>query len=282
LKKKLIILIILSLTVNIYSKDFQKTEKIINSILNESPDQRSVISHKKDDKAIRVKEKKTPVKSSIQGISSPDHVLLKTGISFYNSRLYGNALKKFTELTEKFKQSPYADASKAWIGKIHMKQYRYNDAVKIFQSIPEDSGEKPFALFNIGRCYSYKGDRISAIEYFQKVSSLFPEHELADNAMLRTGRLFMEENRGNQAVESIINIIQNYSKRETIDDAYYLLGKIFENDPTLKDIETARKLYRKFLTKAKKGEKYFHNSPLKERVARDVKYIEKKFFKLEN
>ncbi|NLV66072.1 MAG: hypothetical protein GXY14_00180, partial [Spirochaetes bacterium] len=56
---------------------------------------------------------------------------------------------------------------------------------------------------------------------------------------------------------------------------------IYEKDPVLRDVESARRYYRIFLKKAANNEKYFSDSPLLPAVKRDMEQLEKTHFKME-
>jgi len=280
-------------TIPVPARDYKETEDIINRILKKSDQQVPVDknSEVKDEEnpdgetTEEPSEKTSPDKdrsqSKASGAPGADAVMLKTGIEFFNSGHLASSLKSFDDLLSKYPQSPYADSSRIWKGKIFIKQYQYDKAIQEFSTIKDDSGEYPAALFNTAECLMAKGQLEPALENYQKISLLFPEHELADNALLQTGRLFMSAKNGNQAMSALIRIIQEYRDRETIDDAYYFLAKLYEGDPVLRDVETARKLYKLFLVKCDRGEEHFKNSPLKERVQNDLKHLEKVYFKLE-
>ncbi|MCP4130681.1 MAG: tetratricopeptide repeat protein [bacterium] len=281
-----VVLLLLVVSLPLYSKDFNKTENIIDTILRESPKgskgKKGVSGRAAEQgkKPVEKKKKKEKKEKASLSMSSPDEILLKTGISLYNSGMYSEALKRFEEINKSYSGSRYIDSARVWIGKIHIKQYKYDDAIKSFSSVTDNSGEKQAALYYTGESHSLKGNPVSAIEYFERVSSGFPEHELADNALLRIAKIYLAEKKGDQALNSVIRIIKYYETRETIDDAFYLLGKIYEKAPGLKDVETARKVYKTFLSKAKSGTPHFKNSPLKKRVKRDLAYIEKYYLRL--
>ena len=214
---------------------------------------------------------------------SPDMMLLKTGIQLFNSSLPEAALNKFSELRTKYPQSQLRDIATIWSGKINLRLNRINNAVKEFNSINENSGEYPSALYYLGEAELIMDSKTKAIEYFYKLSSQYPEYELADKALINLTKIYLSEGKGDQSLESAVKIIKYYSDRDTIDDAYYFIGKVFEKDPHLKDIEIARKIYRIFLDKARDDrDKHFWNSPLKRRVQSDLKYIEETYFKMEN
>lgn len=297
--KKLLIIILLFFITDTYAKDFHKTEEMINSILKEdtntsvkeekSLQENKAQSEKTTEKEQTGEEKKnegaaeniaeeTAKKTAISG---NDEILLKTGIQLYESGLYDHSLLRFNDIIKNYPSSKFIDSARMWAGKIHIRKYDYDNAYKEFNSIGEKSGEYPAALFYKGESLRIKGDTVSAIENYQKISSSYPENELADNSILITGKLYLTSGKGYQALESALKIIRYYKDTESVDDAYYLIAKIYEKDPILKDVELSRKFYRAFLKKSDSGQKYFTDSPLKEVVKKDLDYLDKTYFRLE-
>ncbi len=224
--------------------------------------------------AVQAKEESSP------RVSGEEQLLLKTGIDFYNNGLYDHSLRKFQDLSAKYPGGLYRDSARFWMGKIYMKQYRYDDAIREFAAVSAESGDYPAAVFYAGESSQMKGDQIASIEYYQRVQAQFPSHELADKALLNTGMLYLNQQKGTQALDSAVRIIKYYKDRATVDDAYYLMGKIYEKDPRLKDVETARRIYRQFLKKGETDDR-FGTSPLKKRVEEDLQRIEKMYFRME-
>ncbi|OPZ80447.1 MAG: hypothetical protein BWY76_03354 [bacterium ADurb.Bin429] len=110
------------------------------------------------------------------------------------------------------------------------------------------------------------------------MSARFPEHELADDALIALSRVNVAQGSGTMAVENLLKVIRLYADRETVDDAYFNLGKVYETDTVLRDLARAREVYRTFTRKADEGEPRFASSPLLPRVKRDLEYINRTFF----
>jgi TolA-binding protein len=287
------------------AKDFNQTEDIINTILSDDQGETKAVegvkpvtpggtdagkkemaappeekkaspdaSVTKDKKSASVKEETAP------RVTGDEQMLLKTGTDFYNNGMYEHSLKKFQELAAKYPQGIYRDTARFWTGMINMKRYRYDDAIREFSAIAPESFDYPASLYYIGESYQMKGDQVTSIEYYQKVYAQFPAHRLADKALLNIGKLFLDQKKGGQALDSAVKLIKGYKDRDTIDDAYYLLGKVYEKDPQHRDIETARKIYRQFIKKGETDDR-FGKSPLKKRVEDDLRRIESIYFKME-
>ncbi|MCL2026480.1 MAG: tetratricopeptide repeat protein [Leptospirales bacterium] len=209
-----------------------------------------------------------------------DLALLKTGLSFFNSGNYDGAIKTLNELISDYPQSLHADTARIWLGKAHIKKYEYAKAIKELSAIPETSGEYPAARFDMALCFKNMGNTLAAISHYQTIAARFPDHDLADKALLHSGILFAESGKGNEAASAFFLIMSRYSTRESVDNALFHLAMVFEKDPELRDIERVRDIYRLFLKKAADGESRFKDSPLKERAERELKRIEEVYFKI--
>ncbi len=277
------ILLLLPLTL-LHARDYKKTEEIINSILDGSND--GNVERPVKERDSRDLEKGIDEKNDGEGTRGPeevtkDQVLLRTGIDLYNSSLYDNARQAFQELLEAYPSSQFRDNAHVWLGKIAMRQNRYREARQNFGRVPEQSGEYPSAQYHTAETLARAGQLIEAIGLYRLVASRFPNHELADNALLSTGRLYQRQKKGNQSLMALLQLIRYYGDRETVDDAYYLLGRLFESDPHLKDLERARRFYHIFIRKADRGEPHFTSSPLLPRVRRDLRHLESTHFMID-
>ncbi len=262
----------------------QSHESIIKSILSEEDDtpskpEKTPESLNRENSDVITGEDED---DSAPAAATPDQLALKMGIELYNSRLFDRAMEKFSSIKKNYPDSPYSDAASIWTSRIFMDDGKYDQALKELSGIPEKSGEYPASLFLRGEVYKGQGQRIQAIESFKTVAALFPEHELADNALLHTAELYLQEKQGTQSLDAVLKIIKYYGDRETIDDAYYWLGAILLHDPVHKDVESARKVFKIFLKRAgNPANKHFYNSPLTDRAVRDLKQVESTYFQEE-
>ena len=280
------ILIIVFMVSDIIARDYKETEDIINQILKQSK-QTETAPPKQDDEEeeetqTNKKQKKEDKKTKNSPTAADEMSLYKIGIQFYESSLFDNALKHFNDLIEKYPQGQYSDSAKIWKGRTLMKKNAFKDAISSFSSVAENSGEYPAALYNTGLSYIYLKQPNDAIAMFQKLIIQFPDNSLTDRALLESAKIFLAQKNGEKAVDSLIKIIKLYPNRETIAEAYYFLAKVLEQDQSMRDIESARNLLKQFLKKAEQGQKFFRDSPLKEKVISDLNYIEKNYFKYEN
>ncbi|MCX8124913.1 MAG: tetratricopeptide repeat protein [Spirochaetes bacterium] len=217
--------------------------------------------------------------SQKKGANTPDDVLLKQGIDFYNAEFYERALQALDSLQKNYPQSPFKDQASLWKAKIYMQQQKFTNAMQELSAIPEQSGEYPAALFMIGRVNQAMGKPLDAIEYYTKVAGLYPDQDFSDDALILAAQLYIAQKKGNAALHALIRVIKQYNDRETVDDAYYWLGKILSTDPNLKDVELARKVYTIFLKRSQDpAYNAFYSSPLKERVADELKRLDATYF----
>lgn len=221
--------------------------------------------------------------NSKKSMTSPssDEVLYKTGIQFYESEMYEAAIKNFNDLKSKYPQSQYTQNGAIWAGKANLQLRKFKNAVQDFSSIDEQSGEYPESQFYIGESYLRMGKRTDSVNYFYRVAMQFPKYELADDALIKLGSIYLQDGKGSLALKSAARVIRLYGTESNVDDAYYLIAKVYEKDPVLRDVEISRKVYKIFIDKAGKNESHFKDSPLLRRVKRDLRNIERTFFRYE-
>ena len=174
---------------NAYSqtRNHKETESILKQIKEYNQTEKLLEKAQTDEKETDEKDKKTKTEAP-----DADLALLKTGLSFFNSGSYDGAAKNLNELVSNYPQSPYADTARIWLGKIYIKKYEYAKAIQELSAIPETSGEYPAARFDMALCFKNMGDILAAISCYQAIATRFPNHDLADKALLRSGMLFVE------------------------------------------------------------------------------------------
>jgi TolA-binding protein len=209
---------------------------------------------------------------------SKDSVLLESGISLYNSGNFTAAIETLNDMRQNYPMSPLADQANMWIAKSYFKQNETEQGLDALELIPDTSGEYPSALFLAGSNYLALKDFENAKSSFYRAASLFPGHEIADDALLELTKLYQNEGNGEEALKNAVYIIKNYSETDSADDAYYLMGKIYEKDPRIKDIEKARHVFTLFIQKADSGQTPYSTSPLLVKVREDLRFINSNYF----
>ena len=221
--------------------------------------------------------------NSKKSMTSPaaDEVLYKTGIQFYESEMYEAAIKNFNDLKSKYPQSQFTQNGAIWSGKANLQLRKFSTAIQNFSSIDQQSGEYPASLFYVGESYLRMGKRADSVNYFYRVATQFPKYELAVDALIKLGTIYLQDRKGSLALKAAARVIRLYGDDSNIDDAYYLIAQVYEKDPVLRDVEISRKVYKTFIEKAGNNESHFKNSPLLKRVKRDLRHIERTFFRYE-
>jgi TolA-binding protein len=210
-----------------------------------------------------------------------DEVLFKTGVQMYNAELFEAAKKSFLELKSKYPESSYSQNASIWAGRTSLRMRNYQEALSEFSAVKAESGEYPASLFYLGETYSRMGRKEDSISSYYTLAARFPSYELADDALIRMTELYIDDRKGNLALASATRVIRDYPDQNTIDDAYFLIGVIYERDPVLKDMQISRSFYRKFVEKASAGEIHFKNSPLLRRARQNLRRLESTYFRYE-
>lgn len=232
-----------------------------------------------EEKPVPPKDQKK--KSTAKGQASADEALYKSGIDFFNANLFEASIKSFEELKSKHKESPRLHSALIYSGKAYMRLGNFSKASEELSAVPSESGEYPASLYHLADAQIGLGKKDDAIATLYRLSTQYPQTSLADDALIQLSRIFLQEQKGHQALEAAVKVIRHYGDRETIDDAYFMIGQIYEKDPVLRDVEVSRKIYRIFIQKADDGEKHFADSPLLRRVKRELKSLEKRYFRHE-
>ncbi len=218
---------------------------------------------------------------SIKESGTADEALFKTGVEFYHAELFDAAVKSFSELKDKHPQSSNLHSAMIYSARARMRLRDYKKAAEDLKAVPAESGEYPAALFYRAETQYGLGKRTDAVSLFYQAASQYPQTPLADDSLIRASQILLEEQKGPQALEAAVRVVRYYGDRETVDDAYFMIGQIYERDPALRDVEISRKVYRVFIRKAEAGEKHFKDSPLLRRVKRELTSLEKRYFKYE-
>jgi len=188
-------------------------------------------------------------KQDMKGAGTADEALYKTGIEFYNAELFDAAVKTFAEMKSKHPQSSQLHSAMIYSARANMRLREYKKAAEDLNAVPPDSGEYPASLFYQAESQYGLGKRTDAVALFYRVAAQFPQTPLADDSLIRASQVLLDERKGPQALEAAVRVVRYYGDRETIDDAYFMIGQIYEKDPSLRDVETSRKVYRVFIRK---------------------------------
>ncbi|MBN2040242.1 MAG: tetratricopeptide repeat protein [Spirochaetes bacterium] len=282
--KKIIISALIFFSIPGWSMDSKEMEEILRGIVEADSVRETEQTVKNDETPAEQplnpeKKAESGPETDLKSSPSPEEALIKNGIQLYEASFFENAKQRFENFIQNFPESSYRDLASIWLSRIYLKENDDEKALNILKTIGSDSGEYPLALSLLGKTYLRKKEDAKAMEYFYRIASLFPDHELADDSLIEIAGLHMNSNRGNQAIEAAIKVIKDYKDRETLDDAYFMIARVFEKDAVLKDFSIARKIYKIFLKKATADKApFFVNSPLIKKVKSNLQNIEINYY----
>ena len=112
--KALSALLILAVSLPAWSKDYKKTEDIINIILGEKEKAEEKQAGPPEEKKPGADKKKAGKEASKPSAEDPAQILVKNGIRLYNSGLYDGSLASFQEVVNNHPDSPLKDQARIW------------------------------------------------------------------------------------------------------------------------------------------------------------------------
>lgn len=248
-----------------------------------SSDNISELNKNEGDKSSSAFTVQKKVKAELPPPAAEDKILLESAVNYFSNGDYSSSLMKIDELLSTYPASLYLDQAIIIRAKILSKNGDYKNAAAELSKVSKESGEYPVSLYLLAEIYKNAKDTNHAREMFLKLASMFPANDLADDSLLNLGDIYLADGLSEKALETAAGIIKNYSDRETVDDAYFLLGKIFMQDKNLRDLQKARQVYKKFIFKAEvEKDPYFLNSPLLNRVRINYDNLNKYYFNEKN
>ncbi len=138
-----------------------------------------------------------------------------------------------------------------------------SEALAVIDSI-EDLENKMKAYYElaIGLENSAKNNKklmAESIPYFLKIITESPkENQLLPKTLWAISQLHFKIDEPTQGLDHLSNLILNYKNSEFIDDAIYLSARIYEDVPSIRNLDRAKKYYSIFLKNQDKP--YFKNS----------------------
>lgn len=158
------------------------------------------------------------------------------GMQEMEKKDYGDALKSFRQLKEKYPYSKYAILAELKIGDAHFYKKEYSDAAiayEEFARLHPRNEVVPYVLYQIGMCHFLsfttidrdQGETQLAMDAFQRVIQSFPDSEYAQ----RAGKQLLECQKRIVAHEYFVG--QFYCRREKYKAAKERLEKIAKSYP---------------------------------------------------
>jgi len=195
-------------------------------------------------------------------------IKLKIGDVLVFTSKFNEALIYFSQIQTKLKNHPLAQEARFKVAqtsyfkgdftwaKAQLKvlksastQLIANDAVDLFILIsdnePVDSIPSGLIQYAHAEMLSYQQKNEQAINVLQQVITNFKGHPIEDEAYFKQAKLFITTKNYERAVKNYQKIISLYPEGILIDDAYYDLAELYNNQ--LKNTEKAKEYYQKVI-----------------------------------
>ena len=124
-----------------------------------------------------------------------------------------------------------------------------NDALELFLLIQdnsvEDSLRKALTAFSKADLKLYQNKKTEALHDFEKILVDYKEDSIADETLLKIGKIQQDLKQFNNALTSFNEIIEKHSEGVLVDEALYFSAEIYRL--FLKDNEKSKALYEKII-----------------------------------
>lgn len=126
-----------------------------------------------------------------------------------------------------------------WEGWAHFQAGDYEAARNAFIKVREDNAATaapfiPYARYWAAECAARLGANRAARDEFGNFATSYSDHALADNALLRAGKLFSAAGLFKQARETFAALAERYRDGELADDAAYYYAHTFLDEKNVK------------------------------------------------
>ncbi len=245
--------------------------------LSNKPVKKTIKSVKKNNKKSENEIKEASIKLNVKKKKkkkrklSEEMRLLYVGKNLFNKNELKASEDSFMELLQKYPDSKYKDEVTYMLGQIMLKKKRYDEALMYFTKIVEDfkgSSYRGKAFYYSAYIYFIKKDYNKAIQLLSNMKYEFPGKNILYKGYILAGDIYIA--RGN-----IITGIEEYkqaiiNKNRYSDEALFKLGKVYENNKEVRNLEEAVKYYKRIIDNYPDSEYYLS--------AKDrIEYIEKNF-----
>lgn len=187
--------------------------EVFEKILAETPDAplsadnldrygRSLIANGKIDEAKKVYER--IMESFANSPRSLDKGVFGLGLVYYTQEKFDEAERQFAEMKEKYPWSPLAGDATYYLGMVRIKQGKFDEAIKIFESVAGSRGSsneaKARALIGAGDAEAARNDFNKALGNYVKVT-LFYESlvDAAAEALFKAAQMNQKLNKPEEA-----------------------------------------------------------------------------------
>ena len=160
---------------------------------------------------------------------------LDSGIRFFNQADYKNALQDFNTVINGYSDTQWVDEALLWVAKYHFEVEKdipgAREKVEEILEKYASSNSTPDAYFYLGfMLASVNSDQEvmkDGLANYERVERLFPESEIADDALLNAARLNILFSQFDQALSKLQRILIEYKKSDLHDRSQYFLASCY-------------------------------------------------------
>ena len=157
------------------------------------------------------------------GDSGSPSDLYARGVVHFRHRHYRRAGETFEKFLAAHPLHARAGEAHFLRGRAHMGTRQYPEAQKIFAMVYEQYG-RPSALYRLGSVQIRRDQEPQAIRSFEKFVRLYPNHQLADQALWQAAKAMERNNRFDRAIALYRKLAGNYPESRYGEEAQWNIG----------------------------------------------------------
>jgi tetratricopeptide (TPR) repeat protein len=166
----------------------------------------------------------------------PDHsnvpdVLIILGNVCFELKKYESSMQYYTKLINSYPDNRNVEYALYYIGMCYKELGNYAKMVETFEKLTTQFPEGEAAaqgLYWTAWAYRQQKQFEKAINTYDLLCSKFPNHKIALTARLEKAEALHESGQSELALEEYTNMLNSFANSNSLEDIYYLLGKIIE------------------------------------------------------
>lgn len=160
---------------------------------------------------------------------------LESGIQFYNSGDYKNALVDFDSVIQGYASSQYVDEALMWKAR-----YFYDiekdtpQARSIIERVIRElpgSDSAPDAYYYLGNILADSRTSMEelrdALANYERIERLYPDSEVADDALFQSGLILIDFQEYDNALAKLLRLLNDYPESDLLDRAQFEVGNCY-------------------------------------------------------
>ncbi|MDD5730330.1 MAG: tetratricopeptide repeat protein [Candidatus Omnitrophica bacterium] len=161
------------------------------------------------------------------------------GLAYFQKQDYNSSREIFGRFEQDFKESNLKSQANYLLGTSLYNLGKYQEAIEVFKNIlrnfSQDSDLCQKAEYEIADCFYQMGDEKEAMSRFKALRTKYPDSKLTVEIIWWLGEYYYRHNDLNLAGRYFNSVIQDFPKSSLVNDAYYILGSIYEQESKYED-----------------------------------------------